>query len=158
VSLAEFVEVLTGKLCWRDGETTCLSHGHQRQCRFCRKKWCYEGLTKRWRLAEAFCAGLNRRSAAQVAGVSEHTAGHYYRLFQDALDAHLCTEQRATVSASAKLNAGQSGGRIEWLERAEYGQKLETLFRLVFLPVAEHLRQDQGKFSTQARVGLRKSL
>lgn len=80
---------LTQKLCWIDGSPTHASSARQRQCSLCRRKWSYEGLSKQWLLAQEYCAGRNRRVAAQVAGVDVHTAGRHYSAFERALAGHL---------------------------------------------------------------------
>lgn len=80
-----FNSYLTKKLCWIDGAHTHASSERQRQCGRCRKKWSYEGVSKRWILAQEYCAGHNRREAAVAAGVDVHTAGRHYAAFEKAL-------------------------------------------------------------------------
>lgn len=80
---------VTQKLCWIDGSPTHASSARQRQCSLCRRKWSYDGLSKRWLLAQEYCAGRSRRVAARAAGVDVHTAGRHYAAFERALTGHL---------------------------------------------------------------------
>jgi hypothetical protein len=89
VRASVFNRHVTQKLCWIDGSPTHASSARQRQCPLCRRKWSYDGLSKRWLLAQEYCAGRNRRAAAQAVGVDVHTAGRHYAAFERALADHL---------------------------------------------------------------------
>ena len=85
VTASGFNRHLAEKLCWIDGVPTHQSSARQRQCGRCRRKWSYDGLAKKWMLAQEYCAGNTRREAAAATGVDVHTAGRHYAEFELAL-------------------------------------------------------------------------
>ena len=89
VTASGFNRHLAEKLCWIDGAPTHRSSARQRQCARCRRKWSYDGLAKKWMLAQEYCAGNTRREAAAAAGVDVHTAGRHYAAFDLALATHV---------------------------------------------------------------------
>jgi len=88
VSADEFDGFLTSERCWIDGTPTGLSSGAQRQCPLCRRKWSYVRLQKQWELAKHYAIGSKRTVAADVVGVSAHTAGIQYHRFHEVLGSY----------------------------------------------------------------------
>lgn len=145
---------VTEQLCWIDGSPTRFSSARQRQCPRCRRKWSYEGLSKRWLLAQEYCAGRNRRSAAQAAGVDVHTAGRYYAEFDRALAGHLRRNLRlgrgwtfAAMRSSRSITTARATSqkqRLRWaaefcMEGVPVYRRLQLLYDLVFSARVERL-------------------
>lgn len=152
VNAATFNKYLTRKLCWIDGAPTHRSSARQRQCQRCRRKWSYEGLAKRWILAQEYCSAHSRKEAAAAAGVDVHTAGRYYRSFDLALAGYV----RGLLEDGSSWVLGD-GERIQQLhrtgiirprsqrqrqrlaaslcfERLPFRRRLDLIFDLVFGP------------------------
>jgi hypothetical protein len=149
VNAASFNRHLTRKLCWIDSSPTHASSERQRQCSQCRRKWSYDGLARRWILAQEYCAGSNRRQAAAAAGVDVHTAGRHYAAFEGALAGRvrrlLETGQSWVLGDAEKIqevlqNGMKSSRRQQRLrlaarlcfERLHVRKRLDLLFKEVF--------------------------
>ena len=116
----------------------------------CQHKWSYEGLSKRWLVAQEYCAGHSRREAAAAAGVDVHTAGRHYAAFERALAGYV---RRALKQGRAwKFVAIRSPGRIAaerdssprqrlrlaarlCLDGLHFRRRVELLYELVFSPL-----------------------
>lgn len=154
MTAASFNRYVTRNLCWVDGSPTHASSAKQRQCKACRRKWSFEALAKRWILAQEYCAGRNRRSAAQAAGVDVHTAGRSYAEFNQALGDHLrknlklgrgwkfaAMRSPRTITA---VRATSEKQRLRWaaefcMEGRPFDRRLQLLYDLVFSARVERL-------------------
>jgi hypothetical protein len=113
-----------------------------------------EALSKRWLLAQEYCAGRNRRSAAQAAGVGVHTAGRCYAAFDRVLAGHLrknlklgrgwkfaAMRSSRTVTTARVTSEKQ---RLRWaaefcMEGLPFDRRLQLLYDLVFSARVERL-------------------
>jgi len=154
VRVSVFNRHVTQQLCWIDGSPTHVSSALQRQCPRCRRKWSYEGLSKRWLLAQEYCAGRNRRSAARAAGVDVHTAGRSYAEFDQALGDHLRNNLKlgrgwkfAAMRSSRTITTARVTSekqRLRWaaefcMEGRPFDRRLQLLYDLVFSARVERL-------------------
>jgi hypothetical protein len=111
-------------------------------------------MSKRWLLAQEFCAGHNRREAAQAAGVGVHTAGRHYDAFERVLAGHLrrslrqgSTGMHAAIKSPRRLDAGKSRSPQQirrlaarlCLERLLIDQRIELVYKLAFSARVERL-------------------
>jgi hypothetical protein len=140
VTISSFNRHLTKQLCWIDGSPTHFSSARQRQCARCRRKWSYEGLSKRWFLAQAFCAGRNRREAAHATGLGAHTAGRHYDAFERALAGHL--RRNLKLERGWTFAAIRSSRRITVAKLTSQKQKLRLAAQLCLegLPVYRRMQ------------------
>ena len=151
VTASCFNRHLAEKLCWVDGAQTHRSSARQRQCPRCRRKWSYDGLAKKWMLAQEYCAGHTRREAAAATGVDVHTAGRHYSAFDLALAGYvrgllaegkgwvLGDEEklhvflRKGVGSSTRRQKLRLAARLSF-EKLRMRRRLELIFDLVFAP------------------------
>jgi hypothetical protein len=108
-------------------------------------------MTKKWLLAQEYCAGHSRRMAARAAGVGAHTAGRHFEDFERALANHLrrlLREGQAwKLGEMDKIQGGprKSAKQLQHREKNRLAaelcfehlklrDRLELLFELVFLP------------------------
>lgn len=111
-------------------------------------------MSKRWLLAQEFCAGHNRREAAQATGIGVHTAGRHYDAFERILAGHLRRNLRQ--GRMEVLDAGGASLRIDakrpkspkqrrrlaarfCLEPLSFPKRLELLYELAFSARVERL-------------------
>ncbi len=106
----EYERHLIGRLCWRCHEATRPSHGRQRRCPACRRKWSYEQRRVRWELLKAFCLAATAHHAARTVGCSYPTA---YRAFADCREAmaRLAAEEKRPLLGELELDESYFGGR-----------------------------------------------
>lgn len=159
---AEFERRLSLRLCWRCGVPTHGGGGRQRQCPACRRKWSFVRLQSEWTTACAFCHGLGRAEAAELAGIGPHAAGRHYSRYErelvrychdalllghgDSLD-HTSPEVMRLVDAIEALPPGLARNRaivrLVFLGR-DFHARRALLHRLVFQPVVEPPVPDSG--------------
>ncbi len=111
-------------------------------------------MSKRWLLAQEFCAGHNRREAAHATGIGVHTAGRHYDAFERVLAGHLRrnlrqgrTEVLAAVGASLRIDAKRPRSPKQTqrlaarfcLELLSFTKRLELLYELAFSARVERL-------------------